>query len=896
MTFGQELLSPIQNYNAVAYGAASQNWDIAIDSTGIIYTANHEGLLSFDGLQWELHELKSRSTIRSVYTLGKRIYTGSYKEFGYWERDLKGDLCYTSLTPLLNDHDMQNEEIWDILSFKGSIYFRSFGAIYKYDHHTIVPLANVITNAMVVLGDQLIVAVGQEGIFILDENGKLTPLPNQEMLAGQTVIDLAVDGYGLVAGTTSAIYTYSSNKLSQFKDKKLNNLLEQFELNHILKISDSELVLGTVKNGLIHYNYLTGKSKIYNRKSGLQNNTILGMAAGNGKIWLGLDNGVDVINLKSPIDFYTDDTGELGAVYDITYYKSKLYLASNTGVYELSVNGLELIEGAEGHSWNLKVIDDILYSNHNKGTYKIINNKFIPVERRTGSFDILKIPGDQKSILIGNYTGISIYDPQTDLVKELEDINFPVKKVIFESPNVIWALHPYEGVFRIGLNHRNYKSRFIEKGKNDEGFNGKTDLFTINNRIAVSKENTWFEYNPLRDSLVIFKELERFNDHKLLLEDGSKYWFMNMNTNALVLTDFKTKRISLAFWELNKRLVKGNENLIKLNDSIFYITLNDGFGRINVNVLSQVKKNENLSTPQIFKISDADGSYDLSKFIEIPYHKARAVKIKVGLPNSDPGTLQYNLIGKSSQEGSADQGMITFQNLSYGKYELELFALSSQQTASKITYLTFEVLPPWYLSNLMKFFYVFMAIGLIGIIYWVNQLKLKKHQMLLEQKFQKDHEERINKLEKERLINEITSKRKELANTTMMGARKNEVLMEIHGELNKDKDKFSNQFRLKHIMNKINGAIKNKDEWKLFETNFNELHEDFSKDLLKTYPKLSNKDLKLCSYLKMNLSSKEIAPLMGISVRGVEVHRYRLRKKMELDSNENLTSFLIKEF
>lgn len=81
-----------------------------------------------------------------------------------------------------------------------------------------------------------------------------------------------------------------------------------------------------------------------------------------------------------------------------------------------------------------------------------------------------------------------------------------------------------------------------------------------------------------------------------------------------------------------------------------------------------------------------------------------------------------------------------------------------------------------------------------------------------------------------------------------------------------------------------------------FETNFNELHEDFFKDILKNYPKLTSKDLKLCSYLKMNLTSKEIAPLMGISVRGVEVHRYRLRKKMGLNKKENLTNFLIKNY
>ena len=83
------------------------------------------------------------------------------------------------------------------------------------------------------------------------------------------------------------------------------------------------------------------------------------------------------------------------------------------------------------------------------------------------------------------------------------------------------------------------------------------------------------------------------------------------------------------------------------------------------------------------------------------------------------------------------------------------------------------------------------------------------------------------------------------------------------------------------------------EDWKRFEVNFKELHEDFFERLLKEFPKLTPKDLKLCAYLKMNLSSKEIAPLMGISLRGVEIHRYRLRKKLQIETSEYLSSFLI---
>lgn len=894
---GQQLRPPIENYTSLQYSAASQNWGMAMDTTGIIYAANNDGLLIYDGQQWELNKLRSGSIIRSVLPHKGRIYTGSYKEFGYWEREDTGVMNYTSLMPLMKDYQMQNEEIWEIVPYKGSLFFRSFGAIYEFNGKTITAVQNIVNNAMVVFEDQLFLSAGKRGIYKLKEDGSIDPLKNQEILDGQTVIDFEVDGKQLLLGTSRGLYIYKDGELLDFKNQKLNGLLERHELNHILKISQNEFAFATVKYGVVYYNRQTGETKVYNRNSGLQNNTILSMALHKGKLWLGLDNGIDVIDLESPVKFYTDDSGELGAVYDLIFFKSKMYLASNTGVYELREEGLFLLDGAEGHSWNLEVINGVLYSNHNKGTYRIEGNEFVPIEERTGSFTIVQAPGGVNELLIGNYTGISLYVPSLEEVHQLNDVNFPVEKIVFENPNILWAAHPYEGLYRIGIQDNAREIFFIEKINDVRGKgNYKAEVFKINNQIAVLQNDIWYKYNPLLDSLSVFEELKDYNNHRLLLEDKSGYWFTNTISNSIVFTDFKGKKLNLAFKELNERLVKGNENLINVNDSIYYLALNDGFGKINLKELLRIKEEEDLSRPIIYSIADAKESYSLTQLPSIPFKQARDVKVRVALPDSDAMELLFELEGKNGSSGKVLEGNLNFQNLSNGDYQLNLYALSPQGKTSEVTTLNFEVLPPWYLSNLMKTVYLLIFLGVIGLIYLYNRRKLKMHQKKLEQKFEEEHEERLRKIEKDLLVNEINIKRKELANTTMIGAKKNEVLMEIQGELNRDKGKFNNQFRLKHIMNKINQAIKSKDEWKLFETNFNELHEDFTKELLRTYPKLSNKDLKLCSYLKMNLSSKEIAPLMGISVRGVEVHRYRLRKKINLDSKENLTNYLIKNF
>ena len=128
----------------------------------------------------------------------------------------------------------------------------------------------------------------------------------------------------------------------------------------------------------------------------------------------------------------------------------------------------------------------------------------------------------------------------------------------------------------------------------------------------------------------------------------------------------------------------------------------------------------------------------------------------------------------------------------------------------------------------------------------------------------------------------------------MSVAKKNELILEFKDMLAVNKDVFPNKQRYHTMTKKLDGSINKDEDWKQFEINFKELHGDFFENLIRQFPKLTPKDLKLCAYLKMNLTSKEIAPLMGISIRGVEIHRYRLRKKLNMDSSQNLSKFLIK--
>ena len=98
---------------------------------------------------------------------------------------------------------------------------------------------------------------------------------------------------------------------------------------------------------------------------------------------------------------------------------------------------------------------------------------------------------------------------------------------------------------------------------------------------------------------------------------------------------------------------------------------------------------------------------------------------------------------------------------------------------------------------------------------------------------------------------------------------------------------------IKPVIRFIDKNLNNTDDWKFFQEAFNNADKDFLKKIKSRHSSLTPNDLKLCAYLRLNLSSKEIAPLLNISPKSVEVKRYRLRKKMDLPHDYSLTNYIL---
>lgn len=898
----QNLVPPIHNYKVFDYNAASQNWGLATDEDGRLFVANNKGLLYFNGEHWQLYKLPNNTIIRSVAYSNGKIYTGSYEEFGFWTVNREGLLEYTSLTHLINNTVFTSEEFWEILAYKDKIIFRSFFKIYSYHNDKVeVVQPNAVVMDLAIYEDKIVVASDGKGLFWL-EGDKLLPWKDVDLFKDKTIVDLAVlkDG-GLLIGTKlNGCYLWKNDALTHW-DETINNELKLHQLNKMTYLTTDKVALGTIKNGIYLYDISKKSIERLNRETGLQNNTVLAMLQYKYDLWVGLDNGIDRVQLNAPITYYTDYSGVLGTVYDVATYKGQLYLGSNTGVYTFKDDKLEFLDGSQGHVWDLEVLEGDLFVGHNTGTFRADRGRFEKITSFAGGYEFIKVPMERNIYLQGTYNGIAKYQRNSKGIWEvtrISGLDFPVKQFCFENKETLWVAHPYKGLYRIGINEDFDAITGMKEVSSDEIPNTyNIKLYTIKNQIVIQSEGLWYKYDPILDKIARFKEFDTFKNAELIHSDDEHFWFIdNEKTDKLFYTDLKKDSLEILLsTQVRKRLMPEAENVIKENDSLYYFTLGDGFGKINLNKFKGFLNNVVLPVPSLALFKDEEGMYPLeSDIFEIPNKTAHDIVIQLAAPSLLRPGYHYELKGAKNQSALVSQGTLNFQNLPYGYYELRVSTVGLNNEMSLPFLLKFEIGPPWYLSTLSTMAYVLVFIGIVLAVRRYNKGKLNRRHNELKRLMEKEQEERLLVIEKEKMAKEVRSKQKELTSTAMNVAKKNQLILELKGLLVVNKEKFSNQQRYRSFIKKLDHSINDGEDWRNFEINFKELHEDFFEKLLDTYKDLTPKDLKLCAYLKMNLSSKEIAPLMGITTRGVEIHRYRLRRKLGIDGFENISNFLIR--
>lgn len=915
--YSQEL-PPIQNYAPVDYGAGTQNWNISQSGEKFIYVANNAGLLEFNGAQWKLYPSPNGTYLRSVKVVGDLIYTGCYMEFGYWKRNEYGNLEYFSLINQLEEDLVEDEQFWNILEFEKWLLFQSLDRIYIYDTtdktYDILD-AKSIRAEIFNVDDTIYFQKVNEGIFKI-ENGKSVLVSNDEVIRDNIVIGVfSVNNRLLLLTERSEFYFITPQGLERWNIEGSREL-SSVNVYSSLRLEDGSFILGTISNGIYHLDVNGRIIRKINQVKGLNNNTVLSIFEDvENNLWLGLDFGISTINLNSPFSEYIDKIGKLGAVYTSIVFDDILYLGTNQGLFYKSLDkegGFEFVEKTNGQVWCLRSIDNTLFCGHNAGTFVIEGNLAKQISEFPGTWDLKTFTNNPNLILQGNYTGLSVIEKLNNewrFRNKIEGFDISSRFIELIEENQILVNHENKGIFNISVDQDFKRVLNIEE---DTSKGISSSLISYNNNPLYTTNNGVFKYDRDQKKFA----LDTILTAKLFNEDEGVIGVLNTDNNANRIWGFtesnivyvspgkfnnepQAVRIPVPSNFRRNLGVPGFESITPLSKQLYLIGISNGYITLDLEKLKP--KDYVISINGISKeFYDTPGDRIALNGVHELDFEYNNLNFSFGVAEYDKYTdvnYQYKLDGVYDNWSNwSSIPEISFKNLPYGDYKFNVRARVGNTLTKNTASYEFVVLRPWYASVWAIIVYVLTALLLAVLIhkiyrgYYKNQQKRleSENKRKLKRKKLKTQKE-IIQIKNEQLQVEVKSKNRELAISTMSIIRKNEFLNAIKDQL---KDIESNP-QIRNVINTIDRNINNSDDWKFFEDAFNNADKGFLKKIKKLHPELTPNDLRLSAYLRLNLSSKEIAPLLNISVRSVEVKRYRLRKKIDLSHEKSLTDYIL---
>jgi DNA-binding CsgD family transcriptional regulator len=533
-------------------------------------------------------------------------------------------------------------------------------------------------------------------------------------------------------------------------------------------------------------------------------------------------------------------------------------------------------------------------------------------------------------MIAGTYNGINFYNYANGSFSHMLEARFESARFIVKHKDLIWAIHPYKGIYIVSFDGKNNPVVTNYNDKKKLLSQNHNHLYNVAGRMVLATDKGIFEFddalNDFKPSAFFKKLFDTLKVEYLKEDKNGNIWFVS--NKRVGVAERAGENYQLVYIpELDDKItVNGFENINIIDSNNVLIAAERGFFHINY---ARYKKSRYRLVTLIRNVQVSArkealifGGYALSASNaakgSIEYASNSLHFECSAIIYGQQHTIAYSYYLKGFDEGWSDWSQKTekdYTNLPPGKYIFQVKSRTNADNESPVASFSFTILPPWYRS---WWAYTLYAIALFALLYWFYKRQQQKYrkrevQKLLQQEqryageqkqLQMMHELQIGKREKEiielkneKLQADIENKNSQLASAAMNLVRKMEIFSKIKDDLNAFKNNEETKAGSKEfqkIIRLIDSELDVTQEWEQFTEHFDQVHSNFLKKLKEQWPDLTATELKMAAYLRLNLTSKEIAHLMSISIRGVETGRYRLRKKLGLTSNEaSLYDFLI---
>jgi serine phosphatase RsbU (regulator of sigma subunit)/ligand-binding sensor domain-containing protein len=548
----------IKNYSPQQYRAAIQNWAIVQDHRGILYTANDQGVLEYDGQNWILIKTTNQSAVRSL-SLDKegRVYVGGSDEFGFLAPDKLGRTKYVSLSKSLPKDKKNFGDVWSTHVTSQGVCFQTDQFLFLYhperNDFSILPAFVDSYFFLAFWVNQKLYVFDQEyGLHQL-ENGKLSLAQGGEQLINKRIYALLphLKGELLVGTYQSGLLRYrpEATKDSIFTSFKteVDNYLAKKQLYSATVLTNDEIALCTRSGGIAIISQQGKLREIIDQSGGIADNNVhYAFLSREGALWLALDNGISQIDYFLPIRFWNNKKGLEGTIKDIYVFKNQLYIASSLGVFYQKGNQFYPVKSLNTQTWSLLAFrpdakNELLLVSSNQGIFQIEGDVAFPVylTQRTAALKLYASPSNPSILYVGLKGGLLRMNYQKGSWVNIQEIS-PIKSEIYtiaeEKPNVLWLGTFIEGVVRAELNP-NYALAKVQTFGEKEGLPSLrgNQVYRVRDKVYIGTSAGLYTYSTASKKLQISQDFgkalgsRKYGVHSLTIDPVQNIWVANNN-------------------------------------------------------------------------------------------------------------------------------------------------------------------------------------------------------------------------------------------------------------------------------------------------------------------------------------------------------------------------------
>lgn len=913
---------PIKNFTPDEYKAGIQNIDFAQNRDMNLFVANNLGVLSFNGNEWQVHARNTGKKQRSLAfdEHSNRLHVGSQGDFGYFEHDWN----YVSLIDKIPQGAGDFDEVWDVFTYNSKVFFCTFQGIYVFDGQSVsVIQQNGGFNRSFFSGHRLFTQSPKGALFEVDGT-KLSATLRQGQ-QNQIVSGVISKDEGQLIFYNSGHIEFSTSYKYTEIFPELAKVLDGTYVNHVMQLSDARLVISTQRAGLYLFDIHTNVIEHITTKDGLQSNACLrAFQDFTGNVWVGMQNGIALLDINSPLKLINEDIDLQGSGYEAFDTQEGTYYTTSNGIYfqAENVSKSSFLPGTEGPAYGMQLINNRLYAGHHMGLFLLDKGNAKLCAATNGLWEVKQLRTNPQFAVGGTYSGLHLFRiNEHDELEDVQKINgFSETSRFFEEDRQgrIWVGQYYKGLFQIELDSSLTEARVIKAPSSFETKIGSHVILSrVDDELYLGTDQGIFKIDQTNDSIIedeLFSSVIGTKWVYLLVQDNQK----NVHIFTEDLVGF-FKQVSLnnyayvpsSLFQLRQSF---NNDLLTVSTNVqngVLFNANEGFIQYNPKLEERHTIEKQPLVSKIYSLAE-----DSILFSRLPFESRadsiepihvvqgiRVLKFEVeSFKFKDVNNRQFHYFLKGFDDDYGDWSNVSFKeytNLKEGTYEF--FVQTSNSIGEPVTGMPIEIRvdPPYYKSTLARIIYAVMVIILLILLYRIQRKyykgKQKRIEMVKQEELTKKQNE-LNALKEEQIKSELRHINNLLAASTMNLVVKNEFMENIKEEIKQVKlngQVVETQKALERIIKEIDSTLRLQEDWEQFEHHFDQVHGDFLTRLREDFHDLTPSEQKLSAFLRLNMNTKEIANLMGISLRGVEVARYRLRKKLGLAKSQNLSMFIL---